>query len=79
MDDTRLPDLDRIRDGKEQNKQLPSQNSADDTSNWDDRAFSAPDIRGERKVVLSVPPVEGIINNPYLEQQRIKSDNRQEG
>jgi hypothetical protein len=74
MDDAKLPDLSRLRDVHNEPKKLPPQTSAEDTSNWDDRAFSAPHIEVNREVVFEIPDVtELVVANPLLEQERVKS------
>lgn len=44
MDDIRLPDRLRLREVRKRIKDLPSQESVDDTSNWENRNVSAPVI-----------------------------------
>ena len=56
MDDIKLPDLSGVREGRKQPLKLPPQKSAQDTSNWDDRAFSAPLIDVERELMFSHDP-----------------------
>ena len=76
MEDVKLPDLSEIRDGRKGSKTLPPQTSAQDTSNWEDRTFSAPNLSTERLFDFHLPAVEGIEPNPYLEQERVKASNR---
>jgi hypothetical protein len=82
MDDGKLPDLSRVRNDLSKRRvrdnlptltQLPAQESAEDTSNWDDRTFSVPSIEVERELLFEIPPIEEAPNNPYLEQERVKS------
>lgn len=75
MDDVKLPDLSRLRDVHDEPKELPPQTSAEDTSNWDDRAFSAPNIEVARDIIFDIPTVETdeVVANPLLEQERVKS------
>lgn len=40
MDDIKLPDLDRLRAVKDRIKELPPQESATDTANWENRDIS---------------------------------------
>lgn len=40
MDRVKLPDLDRLRGVKDRMKELPPQESATDTSNWENRNIS---------------------------------------
>lgn len=44
MDDIKLPDLSRLDDVEKRLKSLPSQESVNDTSNWENRNVSAPVI-----------------------------------
>lgn len=82
MDDVKLPDLSRLRDPHDKPKELPPQESAEDTSNWDDRAFSTPAETIDRDLLFVTPEdidsdsVEQPMTNPYLEQERIKAANR---
>jgi hypothetical protein len=73
MEDVKLPDLSQIRSGGRRTKKLPPQVSAEDTSNWDDRAFSAPIIEIDREFLFSHDPSRYLPNDPYLEQERVKS------
>lgn len=72
MEDVKLPDLSELRDNKRRSKKLPPQKSAQDTSNWDDRAFSAPIIEIDREFLFSHSPDDYIPEDPYLEQERAK-------
>ncbi len=78
MKDVKLPDLNKVR-GSANNRELPPQASAEDTSNWDNRAIALPDPKrssaqfimndlGENNVID-----ESMLTNPYLEQERLKS------
>ena len=73
MEDTKLPDLSKLRSGRRSAKQLPPQTSAQDTSNWDDRAFSAPIIEVDREFLFSHRPDQYFPDDPYLEQERAKA------
>jgi hypothetical protein len=64
MDDVRLPDLDRIDAVKKRLKKLPPQQSAADTSNWEQRGISVP--------VMDVKKKKTIVRE--LEFMRIKAD-----
>lgn len=78
MEDVKLPDLREIREGRKRNIKLPPQMSAQDTSNWEDRTFSAPNLNTERLFDFSLPAVDplDVIPNPLLEQERVKSEIR---
>jgi hypothetical protein len=78
MEDVKLPDLSEIREGRKRNKELPPQTSAQDTSNWEGRTFSAPNLDTERRFDFSLPAVDplDVIANPLLEQEKIKSEIR---
>lgn len=49
MENIKLPDLSRLKDVKKRLKSLPPQESAVDTSNWEDRNVSAPMVDIESK------------------------------
>lgn len=53
MDDVKLPDLNRIDDVKKRLKKLPPQESATDTSNWEERGISIPviDVKTKKTTV----------------------------
>lgn len=57
---------------------VPSQKSAEDTSNWDDRAFTTP--QDDREVIFKrLKTYNGLhvqIVNPYLEQEQRKAAKR---
>lgn len=77
MDDIKLPDLSNIRDSSDK-RELPPQASAEDTSNWDNRAIALPDPkRYAAQFILDGDDSDGVIalaiENPYLEQERLKS------
>lgn len=75
MEDIKLPDLSKLRDGRKRSKKLPTQTSPQDTSNWDDRAFSAPSVSVDRELMFRLDNLEDvyIAENPLLEQERAKS------
>ncbi len=79
MEDVKLPDLSKVR-GSDSERKLPPQASAEDTSNWDNRAIALPDPkRSSAQFIMSDDSSEDIvlaIENPYLEQERIKSVKR---
>lgn len=80
MDNTKLPDLDRLRNVKKNLAQLPPQESARDTSNWEDRNFSAPTLDTERRFEFyrddeSDIVLDPSIVNPYLLQEARKEKN----
>jgi len=49
MENVRLPDLSRLKGVKKRLKALPPQESATDTSNWENRNVSAPVIDTKNK------------------------------
>ena len=49
MENVKLPDLSRLKGVKKRLKTLPPQESATDTSNWENRNVSAPVIDTENK------------------------------
>ena len=78
MKDVKIPDLSKVI-GSDNDRELPPQASAEDTSNWDNRAITLPDPKrssakfimtdfGENNVID-----ESMLTNPYLEQERLKS------
>ncbi len=79
MEDVNLPDVNKIRDFGD-TRELPPQTSAEDTSNWDNRAIALPDpkryaaqfIMADDSDISAILPVE----NPYLEQERLTSVKR---
>ena len=73
MDDIKLPDLSELRRGRKRTKKLPPQTSAEDTSNWDDRAFSAPLIEVDREFLFQLAPIKNFPVNPYDEQEDVKA------
>ncbi len=76
MEDVNLPDISKIR-GSSDKRELPPQTSAEDTSNWDNRAIALPDpkrsaaqfIMADNSDISAVLPIE----NPYLKQEQITS------
>ena len=79
MKDVKLPDLSKVR-SSDSKKELPPQTSPEDTSNWDNRAIALPDPkRSSAQFIMSDYGPSGIIEaieNPYLEQERLKSVKR---
>lgn len=75
MEDGKLPDLSRIRSTKQSSVKLPPQKSATDTSNWENRHFSAPTIDTEREFEFIMDEIEPILN-PYLLQEARKEKYR---
>lgn len=49
MEDVKLPDLNKLRSVSKRLKDLPEQKSATDTSNWENRADTAPFIDKKTK------------------------------
>lgn len=77
MDDIKLPDISRVR-GSNDDRVLPPQASAEDTSNWDNRTIALPDPRRSAAefILNGNDPDDSLalaIENPYLEQERLKS------
>ena len=74
MEDVNLPDVSNVR-GSGDKRELPPQASAEDTSNWDNRAIALPDPkRSAAQFITTDDPDTGIIldiENPYLAQARI--------
>jgi len=64
MDDVKLPDLARLDAVKKRIEKLPPQESANDTSNWEQRGISVP--------VMDVKKKKTILRN--FEFMRIKDD-----
>jgi hypothetical protein len=80
MEDVKLPDLSKVR-GSNNKRELPPQTSPEDTSNWDNRAIALPDPkRSAAQFITSDYDSDAVIavaaENPYLEQERLKSVNR---
>lgn len=79
MDDVNLPDVNRVRNSKDK-RVLPPQASAEDTSNWDDRAIALPDPkRSAAQFITSEESDTRLIvdiENPYLAQERLSSVKR---
>lgn len=73
MEEVKLPDLSRVRNAKKRVAKLPPQESPTDTSNWEDRAFSAPDLTDRHFELI---PALDPIPNPLLEQEWVKSSLR---
>ncbi|MEK7059691.1 MAG: hypothetical protein AAB971_02965 [Patescibacteria group bacterium] len=71
MDDMKLPDLSELRSSRKRSKKLPPQTSAEDTSNWDDRAFSAPIIEVDREFLFKTVPIQ-VPFDPYDEQEYVR-------
>lgn len=77
MKDVKLPDLDKVR-SSDNKRELPPQASPEDTSNWDNRAIALPDPKrsSAQFITNDYDSNSGIaleIENPYLEQERLKS------
>lgn len=87
MNDKKLPDLSKVRESVDKRK-LPPQTSAEDTSNWENRAIALPNPNRpyaefiKNKLTSNLDLVEidevtgKVINpatNPYVEQERINS------
>mgnify|MGYP001400322721 CR=1 FL=1 len=80
MDDVKLPDLSNIR-GLGGKRELPPQASAEDTSNWDNRAIALPNpnrpyaefIFGDNDNDLDF--IDSA-TNPFIEQERLKAVKR---
>ena len=81
MEDVNLPDVNKVR-GSDDKRELPPQMSAEDTSNWDDRAIALPDPkRSAAQFIMSDDSDADIgivleIENPYLAQEQISSVKR---
>jgi hypothetical protein len=79
MKDVKLPDLNKVR-SSDSKRELPPQASPEDTSNWDNRAIALPDPkRSSARFIMNDDSSVGIaleIENPYLEQERLKSVKR---
>jgi hypothetical protein len=79
MDNITLPDVSKVRGSKDK-RELPSQASAEDTSNWDNRAIALPDpkrstaqfIKGDNLANNAILMIE----NPYLAQEQLSSVKR---
>lgn len=79
MKDVNLPDVNKVR-GSGDKRELPPQASAEDTSNWDNRAIALPDPKRSVGVFIMTDNSNAGIaletENPYLEQERLKSVKR---
>lgn len=79
MEDVNLPDVNKVR-GSSDDRELPPQTSAEDTSNWDTRAIALPDPKRSAAQFITTDDLdEGIvleIENPYLAQERVTSVKR---
>lgn len=79
MEDINLPDVNRVRNSNDK-RVLPPQASAEDTSNWDNRAIALPDpARSQAQFMMEDNSKLGMIlgaENPYLAQERISSVKR---
>jgi hypothetical protein len=78
MDDVKLPDLSKIR-GSDSKRRLPPQTSAEDTSNWDNRAIALPNPNRPYAEFIfggiddNDLDIVDSVTNPYVEQERLKS------
>ena len=79
MNDVKLPDLSKVR-GSDDKRELPPQASAEDTSNWDNRAIALPDPKRSEAQFIKGGGLSGnailIIENPYLAQEQLSSVKR---
>lgn len=79
MEDINLPDVNRVRNSNDKRVLLP-QSSAEDTSNWDNRAIALPDpTRSQAQFMMGDNSNLGMIlgtENPYLAQERTPSVKR---
>lgn len=79
MEDINLPDVNRVRNSSDK-RVLPPQASAEDTSNWDNRAIALPDpTRSQAQFIMDDNSNLGMLlgtENPYLAQERISSVKR---
>lgn len=79
MDDVNLPDVSKVRGSKDK-RELPPQTSAQDTTNWDNRAIALPDPkRSAAQFITGEESGTGLIldiENPYLKQERLSSVKR---
>ena len=79
MDDVNLPDVSKVR-GPKDKRELPPQASAEDTTNWDNRAIALPDPkRSAAQFITGEESDTGLIldiENPYLKQKRFSSVKR---
>lgn len=79
MEDVNLPDVNKVR-GSTDKRVLPPQASAEDTSNWDNRAIALPDpSRSAAQFIMADNSKLGMIlgiENPYLVQERTSSVKR---
>jgi hypothetical protein len=79
MEDVQLPDLSKTRESDK--RELPPQTSAEDTSNWDNRAIALPDAHSRHAVFITNKTPDLAVDldltvNPYIEQERLKSVKR---
>lgn len=75
MEDTKLPDLNQVRESGD-SRVLPPQTSPEDTSNWDNRAITLPNPdRAYAEFVFGDTDLDSIekANNPYAEQEQLRS------
>lgn len=78
MEDIDLPDVNKVR-GSGDKRELPPQMSAEDTSNWDNRAIALPDPkRTAAQFIMNDNSDADIdivleVENPYLAQERVTS------
>lgn len=76
MEDVKLPDLSKVR-GSDTKRELPPQASAEDTSNWDNRAIALPDPKRSAAQFIKSGGLAGnailMIENPYLAQEQTSS------
>lgn len=80
MEDVNLPDVSKVR-GSSDTRVLPPQISAEDTSNWDNRAIALPDPKrsAAQFIMNDYGSDDGLIlqiENPYLKQERVTSVKR---
>lgn len=80
MDDVKLPDLSKVR-GPNSKRELPPQTSAEDTSNWDNRATALPNPKRPYAEFIfgdtdNDMDIVDMATNPYVEQERFKSVKR---
>ena len=79
MEDLNLPDVNRVRNSNDK-RVLPPQASAEDTSNWDNRAIALPDPRRSEAQFMKDSGLGDnafmIIENPYLAQEQLSSVKR---
>lgn len=81
MEDVNLPDVNKVR-GSSDKRELHPQTSAEDTSNWDNRAIALPDPKRSAAQFITADESDvgtGValeIENPYLAQERFSSVKR---